>query len=120
VIRIKRVYGDPSPDDGLRILVDRVWPRGVSKARARVDQWAKEWAPSTALRKWFAHDPSKWTVFRARYLAELHASGQEPALREIARSAKRRRITLVYSAADDQHNQAVVLKELLETLSRLA
>lgn len=117
MIRIKRVYTDPSPDDGLRILVDRVWPRGVSKARAHVDQWAKEWAPSTELRKWFAHDPGKWTAFRTRYLAELRASDQRPALLEMAQRSKRNRVTLVYSAADEQHNQAVVLRELLQTLA---
>ena len=117
MIQIKRVYAKPAENDGLRVLVDRIWPRGISKTRARIDKWEKEWAPSTALRKWFAHDPGKWTVFRARYLAELRASDQKASLREVARYAKRRRVTLVYSAADEHHNQAVVLREVLKRLS---
>ena len=117
MIQIKRVYAKPAENDGLRVLVDRIWPRGISKVRARLDQWEKEWAPSTGLRKWFAHDPKKWSVFRSRYLSELRASPEREALRAMARHAKRSRITLVYSASDEQHNQAVVLKELLESLA---
>jgi uncharacterized protein YeaO (DUF488 family) len=117
VIQIKRVYAKPAKDDGRRILVDRIWPRGISKSRARIDQWEKAWAPSTALRKWFGHDPGKWTVFRTRYLAELRASKQKASLQELARYARRGKVTLVYGAADERHNQAVVLKELLERIS---
>lgn len=116
MIRIKRIYNEPSAADGLRILVDRVWPRGVSKERARIDEWRKEWAPSTALRKWFAHDVGKWKTFRERYLSELRESDDQPALRALARRSKRGAVTLVYSARDEAHNQAVVLKELLDTL----
>jgi uncharacterized protein YeaO (DUF488 family) len=116
MIRIKRVYRTPSPRDGVRILVDRVWPRGVTKQRARVDEWRKEFAPSTALRKWFGHDPAKWTRFRRRYRTELTASDQISALKELARRGRRRTITLLYSAVDEEHNQAIFLKELLDTL----
>ncbi|HJR78306.1 MAG TPA: DUF488 family protein [Nitrospiraceae bacterium] len=110
------MYAKRVENDGLRILVDRIWPRGISKARARIDKWEKEWAPSTALRQWFGHDPRKWTVFRTRYLGELRASKQRASLKELAQYAKRRKVTLVYSAADEHHNQAVVLRELLEGL----
>jgi uncharacterized protein YeaO (DUF488 family) len=116
MIRIKRVYRTASPRDGVRILVDRVWPRGVTKQRARIDEWRKEFAPSTALRKWFGHDPAKWTRFRRRYRAELTASDQISALKELARRARQRTITLLYSAADEEHNQAIFLKELLDKL----
>jgi uncharacterized protein YeaO (DUF488 family) len=116
MIRIKRVYRAPSPRDGVRILVDRVWPRGVSKQRARVDEWRKDLAPSTALRKWFGHDRAKWTRFRQRYRTELTASDQISALKELARRSRRRTITLLYSAVDEEHNQAIFLKELLDTL----
>jgi uncharacterized protein YeaO (DUF488 family) len=116
MIRIKRVYHKPSPRDGVRILVDRVWPRGLTKQRARVDEWRKEFAPSTALRKWFGHDPAKWTRFRSRYRTELTASDQISALKKLAKRARQRTITLLYSAADEEHNQAKFLKELLDTL----
>jgi uncharacterized protein YeaO (DUF488 family) len=117
MIRIKRVYSEPSPSDGIRILVDRVWPRGVTKERARLDAWRKEFAPSTSLRKWFGHDPAKWIGFRKRYRAELADSGQTPALKELARLSRRRTVTLLYGAVDERHNQAVCLKELLDKLS---
>jgi uncharacterized protein YeaO (DUF488 family) len=110
-IRLKRAYEAPSVDDGVRILVDRLWPRGVSKADARLDQWMKEIAPSAELRKWFGHDPEKWREFRERYVAEL-ATHQEQLghLRELAMSGV---LTLVYSARDEKHNDAVVLREVL-------
>lgn len=116
MIRIKRVYSEPSLEDGLRILVDRIWPRGVSKERARIDEWKKELAPSTALRKWFGHDPAKWAGFRERYRKELTESGEIEALRELATRSRHETITLIYSAADEEHNQAVVLMELQEEL----
>jgi uncharacterized protein YeaO (DUF488 family) len=116
MIRIKRVYRKPSPRDGVRILVDRLWPRGVAKKRARVDEWRKELAPSTALRKWFGHDHAKWIGFRRRYRTELTASEQMSALKALAKLSRHRTITLLYSAADEEHNQAVFLKELLDTL----
>jgi uncharacterized protein YeaO (DUF488 family) len=117
MIRIKRVYLDPSPGDGLRILIDRVWPRGMTKEKAKVDEWRKEWAPSAALRKWFAHDVAKWKTFRERYRSELQKSVDKSGLEDLAGRAKHGPVTLVYSARDERHNQAVVLKEWIEELS---
>jgi uncharacterized protein YeaO (DUF488 family) len=116
MVQLKRVYREPSPQDGLRILVDRVWPRGISKEQAQIAEWRKDLAPSTSLRKWFGHDPAKWPEFRKRYQAELKQPLQQQALKNLAALCQRRRVTLVYSAADEQHNQAVVLKDLLEDL----
>lgn len=110
-VKLKRAYEPPSRDDGTRILVDRLWPRGVSKARAAIDQWMKEIAPSTALRKWFSHDPARWPEFRRRYAAEVHAQPELlGALRDLARKAP---ITLVYAARDTEHNDAVELRDLI-------
>lgn len=117
MIRIKRVYGEPSSKDGMRILIDRIWPRGVSKDRAKIDEWSKELAPSTTLRKWFGHDPAKWGEFRTHYRKELRDAEQQKRLVQIAKLGKRKTVTLIYSAADEQHNQAVVLKELLDGLA---
>ena len=115
MIQIKRVYGDWSRRDGLRILVDRVWPRGIRKERARIDEWRKDLAPTTALRQWYGHDPAKWAEFRRRYRAELKHSAQAKAFKDLLRQERSKMmITLVYSAADQKHNQAVVLKEFLE------
>ena len=116
MIQIRRVYSEPTLHDGIRILVDRVWPRGVSKKRARIDAWRKDLAPSTSLRKWFGHDPDKWVEFRQRYRRELVDSNRISALKELARLSSQRTITLVYSAADTEHNQAVILKQLLDKL----
>ena len=118
MIRIKRVYREPSSRDGGRILVDRVWPRGISKERARVVEWRKDLAPTTSLRKWFGHDPAKWTEFRRRYRTELTRSGMMEELRKLARRSSKGTMTLVYGAADEEHNQAVVLKELIDELAR--
>jgi uncharacterized protein YeaO (DUF488 family) len=101
----------------MRILVDRVWPRGISKERARIVEWRKEYAPSTALRKWFGHESAKWTEFRRRYRTELGRSGTTDELKKLARLSHKRTITLVYSAADEEHNQAMVLKELIDELA---
>ena len=110
-IRIKRAYDPAAPSDGTRILVDRLWPRGVKKADADIAQWMKEIAPSNELRKWFAHDPERWEEFRRRYRAELAGKRElVSALRELARKGT---LTLIYSAHDQEHNQAVVLRELL-------
>ena len=114
MIRIKRVYSEPSRRDGLRILVDRVWPRGISKHRAHIVEWRKDLAPTTSLRKWFGHKPARWIEFRRRYRAELARSGMKQELKELARLSRKRTITLVYSAVDERYNQAVVLKELLD------
>ncbi|CAN5405864.1 DUF488 domain-containing protein [soil metagenome] len=106
-VRVKRVYAPPAPDDGLRVLVDRIWPRGISKAAAAVDLWLKDVAPSTELRKWFGHEPERMAEFTARYTAELDANPAAAELRGLA--VDHDRITLVYSAHDERHNQAVVL-----------
>jgi uncharacterized protein YeaO (DUF488 family) len=111
MVKIKRVYQEAEPADGRRILVDRLWPRGVSKDAARVDWWLKEIAPSNELRRWFAHDPSKWEEFQAHYRAELEA--RQPQLDELRALAARETVTLLYAAKDQEHNNAVLLKELL-------
>lgn len=108
---IKRVYEPPSPRDGVRVLVDRLWPRGLSKGDAAVDHWMKELAPSTKLRRWFGHDPTRWQEFRRRYRAEL--KGKAELVEELRGIMGNRRLTLVYAARDERHNQAVVLREVL-------
>ncbi len=110
-IQLKRVYEDPSEEDGTRILVDRLWPRGLTKEKARVDLWLKEIAPSNELRKWFAHDPGKWSEFKARYKAELKRNGPQLAL--LKQAIAKGTTTLLYGARDTEHNEAVVLQELL-------
>jgi uncharacterized protein YeaO (DUF488 family) len=118
-IAIKRAYDPAAKSDGFRVLVDRVWPRGVSKERLKVRLWAKEIAPSTRLRRWFGHDPERWREFRKRYEAELRDSDAGARLRAIAREARdASRITLVYGAKDAEHNQAVVLRDAFERLAR--
>lgn len=111
-VRLKRAYEPPAPSDGYRILIDRLWPRGVTRERARLDEWARELAPSTELRRWFGHDPARFQEFRQRYLEEL--SAQEEKLRELRGRARQTTLTLVYGARDTEHNDAVVLAELLE------
>ena len=114
-VRLKRAYDPAEPGDGYRVLVDRLWPRGVSKERARLDEWARELAPSTELRTWFGHDPERFAEFRRRYRAELEAHADE--LEELRSRARDETLTLVYAARDSEHNDAVVLGELLrETL----
>jgi uncharacterized protein YeaO (DUF488 family) len=110
-VRLKRAYEKPARGDGTRILIDRLWPRGVRKADAELDQWAKELAPSTALRKWFGHDPARWPEFRRRYMKEI--SRHPDRLRQLRSLARKGPVTLVYSARDEAHNDAVVLRELL-------
>lgn len=110
-IQLKRAYEKPSLDDGIRILVDRLWPRGLTKKAAAVDKWAKEVAPSTQLRKWFAHDPEHWREFRRRYTAELQEHAEK--LEEVRRLARENQITLVYGARDEVRNGAAVLREVL-------
>jgi uncharacterized protein YeaO (DUF488 family) len=112
-IAIKRAYDSPDENDGTRVLVDRLWPRGVAKADARIDLWLKEVAPSTELRKWFGHDPAKFDEFRRRYLAELSAGAGQQALRQLREMARQGRITLVFAAKDTEHNDAVVLRDLI-------
>lgn len=113
-ILLKRAYELPQPGDGFRILVDRLWPRGVAKDSARIDLWLKEIAPSTALRKWFGHDPLKWLEFRDRYYLELRHNPE--AVEQLAAHLGRGVVTLVYAAKDTEHNHAVALKEYLESL----
>lgn len=112
MIHIKRVYEEPAKSDGARILVDRLWPRGLTKQQAAVDQWLKELAPSTQLRQWFSHDPAKWEEFRKRYRKELLQ--QKTALSLLKQQAKHQAVTLVYGARDEEHNGAIVLKSFLE------
>ncbi len=110
-IQTKRVYEPPAPDDGFRVLVDRLWPRGLTKAQVQADLWLKDVAPSTALRKWSGHDPAKWQAFKRRYFAELDANPQ-PVARLLAQ-ASQGRLTLLFSARDVERNQAVALREYL-------
>ena len=112
-IKLKRAYEAPAQEDGLRILVDRLWPRGISKEKAKIDLWLKEIAPSTDLRKWFGHDPQRWEEFRRRYHAELAANPE--AVGELKKAARdQAAITLVYGARDETHNDAVALLEYLQ------
>jgi uncharacterized protein YeaO (DUF488 family) len=113
-LKIKRVYDHPSAEDGMRILVDRLWPRGLTKEKAAVDLWLKDIAPSTELRKWFAHDPAKWEEFRKRYLAELKANKE--AVTALKQQLKKGNVTLVYGARDQEHNEAEVLLESIKHL----
>jgi len=110
-VRIKRVYEEPSAEDGKRILIDRLWPRGLTKEKAKIDLWLKEVAPSGELRQWFGHDPAKWAEFQERYTAELNANGEVDQLRSEIMAGP---TTLVYGAKDELHNDAVVLKNYLE------
>ena len=110
-VRVKRAYETPASSDGYRVLIDRIWPRGISRAQARLGEWAQELAPSSDLRRWFDHDPARFEEFRRRYSAELAARGDE--LRELRRRARAGTVTLVYGARDTEHNDAVVLAEIL-------
>jgi len=110
-IRLKRAYDEPAEEDGYRVLIDRLWPRGVSRERARLDEWAKELAPSAELRRWFGHEPARFAEFRARYETEL--GDQEAKLEELRRRARQGTLTLVYGARDKEHNDAVVLADVL-------
>lgn len=110
-VRLKRAYDPAEPGDGYRVLVDRLWPRGVSKERARLDEWARELAPSTGLRTWFGHDPERFAEFEQRYRAELAAQSEK--LDELRHRARQGALTLVYAARDEEHNDAVVLAEVL-------
>jgi len=112
MIRIKRIYEEPAGDDGRRVLVDRLWPRGISKEEARIDRWEKDLAPTTELRRWFGHDPAKWEEFLQRYRAELEEKGE--ALARLRREANDGTVTLLYAAKDETHNNAVALKQYIE------
>jgi uncharacterized protein YeaO (DUF488 family) len=110
-VKVKRAYDEYEKSDGTRILVDRLWPRGIKKEDAKIDDWMKDVAPSNELRKWFAHDPEKWTEFKKKYFNEL--KGKNELLKDIIKKDKTD-LTLVYAAKDDEHNNAVALKEYLE------
>jgi uncharacterized protein YeaO (DUF488 family) len=113
MVKLKRVYAAPDSRDGYRVLVDRLWPRGVSKEKAHIELWMKEIAPSDRLRKWFAHDPERWDEFQKRYREELRTrTGLIKQLRQLEK--KHRTLTLTYGAHDEEHNQAVVLRSVLE------
>jgi uncharacterized protein YeaO (DUF488 family) len=112
MLQIKRVYDPPSPRDGVRFLVERLWPRGIRKQDLIIDSWQKDAGPSTELRKWFGHDPARWDQFKKKYFSELdaHPDAWEP----IRKSADRHSVTLVYSSRDTEHNNAVALKQYLD------
>lgn len=110
-VRLKRAYAPAAPADGYRVLVDRLWPRGVSRERARLDGWERDLPPSAELRQWFGHEPARFEEFRRRYMDELR--GQRPRLAALRRRARHGTLTLVYSARDSEHNDAVVLAEVL-------
>jgi uncharacterized protein YeaO (DUF488 family) len=110
-IRLKRAYEPPAATDGTRVLVDRLWPRGLTKKEAAIDRWLREIAPSTELRRWFGHDPGRWHEFQRRYAAELEHHGE--LVDELVRLARQGTLTLIFGARDEEHNDAVVLRELL-------
>ncbi len=112
-IWLKRAYEEPGESDGFRILVDRIWPRGVTKEKLQLDAWLKEIAPSAELRKWFGHDPERWDEFKRRYFAEL--DGRTAPVEELLSKVKQGRVTLIYAAHDEKHNNALALKEYLES-----
>ncbi len=110
-VKLKRAYELPTKSDGYRVLVDRLWPRGLAKVKAEIDLWLKEVAPSTELRQWFGHDPEKWTEFKKRYRTELK---NNPAWDQLQALAHQKNLTLVYAAKDELHNEAMVLKQFLD------
>jgi uncharacterized protein YeaO (DUF488 family) len=112
-IRVRRIYDNPEPDDGVRVLVDRIWPRGVRKVDAKLDEWDKDLAPSTDLRKWYEHDPAKFSEFRLRYVSELDAPGPRKRLADLQALADARPVTLLTASRDVSISQAAVLAELL-------
>jgi uncharacterized protein YeaO (DUF488 family) len=113
-VKIKRIYEESASEDGYRVLVDRLWPRGVTKERAHLNEWAKDIAPSTELREWFSHDPARMSEFRTRYLRELHAT-HSLELVVLAKESDKTRVTLLYAAHDPKVNHAIVLKEAIQT-----
>lgn len=113
-VRLQRAYDEPGPDDGRRVLVDRVWPRGRTKEHLRLDAWERDLGPSTKLRKWFGHDPERWEEFQARYHLELARPDQAQTLDELAAAARLGLVTLVYGARDREHNQAQVIADEID------
>jgi uncharacterized protein YeaO (DUF488 family) len=117
-LAIKRAYEPPAAGDGWRVLVDRLWPRGVSKARLQLDAWVRDLAPSTKLRKWFNHDPDRWGEFARRYREELRVPEQEALLSSLVEQAAHGTVTLIYGARDTEHNEAAVLQDVLRQRMR--
>ena len=118
-VEVKRAYEKPTPSDGVRVLVERLWPRGISKQGAALDAWLKDLAPSHALRRWYHARPAQWPLFRRKYLAELHQPQASRALEQLYEMAERNHtLTLVYGSRDEQHNCAIILKELLEGMRK--
>ena len=115
MVAIKRAYEPSSRNDGTRILVDRLWPRGLKKEDAHIEKWMRELGPSNELRRFFGHDPKRWDEFRKRYLAELKRAEARPLLNELLKITRKGKLTLVYSAKDEEHNQAVVIKSVLDS-----
>jgi uncharacterized protein YeaO (DUF488 family) len=115
-VKVKRIYEDTGNEDGVRVLVDRVWPRGMSKADAKLDHWMKDIGPSNDLRKWFGHDPEKFNTFKQKYKDELASGDQKAELDELKKLTKKhnKNLTLLYGAKDEKNNQAIVLKEILD------
>lgn len=118
MLKIKRAYDKKEAGDGNRILIDRLWPRGVTKAESGIDEWLKDLGPTTELRKWFGHDPEKWEEFRKKYVKELSAPDKEALLGKIAQSASRSNVTLIYSSKDTEHSDVKVLQELITKIMR--
>ncbi|HWD41855.1 MAG TPA: DUF488 family protein [Fimbriimonas sp.] len=114
MIHLKRAYEEVSKEDGTRILVERLWPRGVTKEKAQIDRWVKDLSPSPELRKWFHQDTTQWDEFEKRYVEELR--GHEDALKELAKESRKGRVTFVYAAKDEEHNSATILKRVVESL----
>lgn len=112
-MRIKRAYLPAADDDGYRVLIDRLWPRGLRRETLALDEWLKDVAPSTKLRQWFKHDPSRWTAFEERYCAELAESSAREAVQALVQRAQRGRLILIYGARDEEHNDAVVLADVI-------
>lgn len=115
-IKLKRVYEKPSPSDGKRVLVERLWPRGLTKEKARIDEWLKDLAPSAELRKWFGHDPQKWVEFKKRYLKELTKS--HGPVSKLAEECRGRTVTFVFASKEEKLNSATLLKEYIESMAR--
>jgi uncharacterized protein YeaO (DUF488 family) len=117
-VRIRRAYRPPLPEDGRRVLVERLWPRGIKKENLFINAWLKELAPSDELRRWFGHDPERWQEFQRRYREELRGARQQQLLDELAQQASRRNVTLIYSSREERLNSAVVLRDIIEERMR--
>lgn len=114
-IFLKRVYEKPTAEDGKRILVERLWPRGLKKEEAKIDEWLKDIAPSTELRKWYSHDPAKWIEFKKRYWKELEAKNEKDFVMKLAKESKESKVTFVFGSKEEKLNNAKALKEYIET-----